>query len=360
MYQTDKEYLFQKVERQDIPLDSPDTTLYVIGNGFDMAHGVPSSYDRFRDSISKRNPLRFTLENFIKKDDIWGNFEDSLAYLDREKMMDSLDEVLDVMGVLEEDDDEFSAADFFGATENVSTPVYLLTQELPDYFRKWINKLKPSGEGRPLQGFLKPDARYINFNYTEFLETLYGIPMERILYIHGDRRDKKCKLVLGHGHDTEEVFREWHQSNKDREKFQPRRKGRRGRYYNNDNPTYLAYFLKDDSKGNWKSQMRYDAINHTVELIEDYYEESAKKTTEVLVRNQSYFASLSSIKQVVVIGHSLSEVDDPYFREIIKNHGKTPDMEWYISWYSPDDLRRIDRFMKRMGLDKKQVKLFRV
>ena len=64
--------------------------------------------------------------------------------------------------------------------------------------------------------------------------------------------------------------------------------------------------------------MRYDAINNTVDLIEDYYENSAKKTSEVISRNQSCFKLLEGIKNIVIIGHSLSKVDYPYFKEIIK------------------------------------------
>ncbi|HHV19544.1 MAG TPA: hypothetical protein GXZ27_12010 [Thermoanaerobacterales bacterium] len=49
----------------EIPLADPDTTLFVIGNGFDIMHGVPSSYYNFRDTIGKNNILRFTLETYI-------------------------------------------------------------------------------------------------------------------------------------------------------------------------------------------------------------------------------------------------------------------------------------------------------
>ena len=200
---------------------------------------------------------------------------------------------------------------------------------------------------------------YINFNYTEFLETIYGVPRKNVFYIHGDRRNKKVQLVLGHGHDTEEVFEEWYQSNKNWEEFQPRLQGRKGRFCNNDNPVYLGYFLEEDSEGNWKSQMRYDAINNTVGLIEDYYESSAKKTNDVLVKNQVYFKSLENIKEIVVIGHSLSQVDYPYFKEIIKNNTNSIELKWYISWYSSEDLKRISEFALEMNMLNENIQLFR-
>lgn len=350
---------FKQIEKTEIVLTDTNTILFIIGNGFDIMHGVPSSYYNFRDTIGKNNILRFTLENYIKTDDIWGNFEDGLAYLDREMMLGTVDDWLSDFGVLDEEDDDFSAADFFAAQETAASPVFILTQELPKRFRKWINTLEPRSPSKPLEGLLKVGARYINFNYTEFLETIYEVPRKNVLYIHGDRRDKKEQLVLGHGQDTEVVFEKWYQSNKNRKEFQPRRRGRKGRFYNNDNPVYLAYYLKDEIKGNWKNQMRYDAINNTVRIIEDYYDESAKKTSEVLAKNQLYFKSLEDIKKIVVLGHSLSDVDYPYFREIIKHNRNSTEMKWYFSWYSVDDLRRITRFISVMNISNPNVELFR-
>lgn len=350
---------FKQLETTEITLTDPDTLLFIIGNGFDIMHGVPSSYYNFRDTIGKNNILRFILEAYIRKDDIWGNFEDNLAYLDREMMLGTVDDLLSGFGVPDEEDDDFSAADFFAAQEIAASPVFILTQELPKRFRRWINTLEPYNVSKPLEDLLKVEARYVNFNYTEFLETIYGVPGKNVLYIHGDRRDKKAQLVLGHGHDTEEVFEEWYQSNKDRKGLQPRLRGRKGRFYNNDNPVYLAYFLEDDTKGNWKSQMRYDAINNTVRIIEDYYDESAKKTSEVLARNEIYFKALEDIKRIVVIGHSLSDVDYPYFKEVIKYNKSRTKMKWCFSWHSVDDLKRITRFVLVMGISNLDVVLFR-
>lgn len=49
--------------------------------------------------------------------------------------------------------------------------------------------------------------------------------------------------------------------------------------------------------------MRYDAINNTQRLIEEYYSDSAKKTTDVIAKYQSMFDGLRHVKQIVVMGH---------------------------------------------------------
>lgn len=348
-----------QIKMTDVTLPNPEAALFIIGNGFDLMHGIPSSYYNFRDTIGKTNILRFTLESYIRADDIWGDFENNLAYLDREMMLGAVDDRLGDFGVLDEDDDDFSAADFFAAQEMAASPVFILTQDLPKRFRRWINALKADGHSKPLKDVLNQNSRYINFNYTEFLETNYEIPQENILYIHGDRRNRNVELVLGHGHDTDEVFEEWYLSNKNRKEFKPRLRGRKGRYYNNDNPVYLGYFLKDDTKGNWKSQMRYDAINNTVRMIEDYYDNSAKKTNDVLITNRQYFKSLGDVTDIVVVGHSLSDVDHPYFREIIKCNRNSDDIKWQISWHSPGDIRRILKFLSEMKIPSRNVAIFR-
>lgn len=34
------------------------------------------------------------------------------------------------------------------------------------------------------------EAIFLSFNYTLFLESEYGVPSDRICYIHGNRKDK--------------------------------------------------------------------------------------------------------------------------------------------------------------------------
>lgn len=56
-------------------------TLYIIGNGFDLMHRVPSSYYNFRDSLGKNNSLRYSLETALTAEDIWADFENALGTL---------------------------------------------------------------------------------------------------------------------------------------------------------------------------------------------------------------------------------------------------------------------------------------
>ncbi len=182
------------------------------------------------------------MESYIHKPDLWGDFENNLAYLDRAMIMGVLDDWLKDFDVLEQDDENFSAANFFAALDTTTQAIAVLTEQLPKRFRLWVNSLTVDVSYAPLNTILQKGSQFITFNYTEFLETSYGIPSSKILYIHGDRRDKKQDLILGHGRDEEEVFNEWYRANINKTEYQPIRYERKGRRYRNDDP--VVNFLR--------------------------------------------------------------------------------------------------------------------
>lgn len=339
------EIKFKVINKDDFNNEITDNALYIIGNGFDLMHGVKSSYYDFRNTIGKNNYLRICLETFISKIDIWGDFEDSLAHIDRAAIADCLDTHLDVLDVKDEFDEDFKASDFFMAIEHTAYPLETIEEDLPRRFRQWIEKLTVNIQNKPLINVLNFNADYINFNYTEFLEVLYGISPANINYIHGDRRNKKEKLILGHGYDLDELFDNWH--NNFNTKQLPKNSVAR-----------LGYFSETDSLKRWKSQTRYDATQAVMYRIEEYYEDAAKKTSDIILNNKEYFKSLSKKENIIVIGHSLSVVDYPYFKEIIMTHESPSDINWYFSFHDNKDIIRINDFIKFAGINPEKVKGF--
>lgn len=64
-------------------------TLYIIGNGFDLFHGVKSLYRDFRIFLDQNNQqVLLSIEKYFQKDELWSNFEAALANLDTEKLKD--------------------------------------------------------------------------------------------------------------------------------------------------------------------------------------------------------------------------------------------------------------------------------
>lgn len=87
------------------------------------------------------------------------------------------------------------------AVETAADSIITVAEELPQRFRKWVETLSIGTADRPLENMFQ-SGKVLCFNYTEFVETLYGIPKENVCYIHGCRRKKKYhpkeRLVLGH------------------------------------------------------------------------------------------------------------------------------------------------------------------
>jgi hypothetical protein len=319
---------FCSIERQDIITGKPDSTLVVIGNGFDLMHGVPSGYYHFRDFLGKRSELRVVLETWIMKEDLWADFEESLAYLDENGLIENAGECADILGVLEQDDDNFSAADFFAAAELTVMPAQIIQRELPKRFKQWVETLRPSSGDKPLADIINREYRYINFNYTEFLETLYDVPKDKITYIHGNRRNKKQTLILGHAPDAGPTDDETENSQE---------------IYLEKGMTQTLFDLQET------------AWNH----IGNYFDATTKKTDEIINKHNVFFQSISNVDTIIVIGHSLSIVDYPYFAAMIRYNHAPMAITWYISWNSENDLKRIRDFADRMGIIADKLRLFR-
>lgn len=317
-----------------------------------------SGYDEFLRYLFRVDRLLLRdLKTFFSCKNLWGDFEYNLAYLSRERLM----EIVDIsLPELEPDDEEFTIADYEISLEQATDAVWRCTKELKYRFHKWIRTLYlPKGHKWEMLE-LNRDAVFITFNYTDFLESLYGIPPGQIIYLHGNKNDKLGSLVLGHGQDPEKNFENWYYKNKNRKRFRPVLKNKRGRYFPNNSLTYLAYFNEQEEEGNWRHSTRYYATDRLVGEIESYYEESHKNLHKVFEKYQEQFLELKDVKKIVIMGHSLSEVDLPYFKRICEVNAHLDELSWEISYFSDRDQLNINRFLKVLGIERSKVSLFRL
>lgn len=119
--------------------------LCIIGNGFDLAHGTPSSYYSFRDYVKAKDRKLFdTIKQFIHIDDFWGDFEGNLSRLSRETIMICVDTMADMMiDCYDESNDDFSYADFYVALELGTETISTIVNNIHQDFRRWIETLCP-------------------------------------------------------------------------------------------------------------------------------------------------------------------------------------------------------------------------
>lgn len=367
--------------------------LYIIGNGFDRYHGAACRYQDFRnylygcDSFTlSRFDLFFgprSLENsFEHKWDwqicmedksarkywhipypkavwankhLWWNFEQNLGMLNREKILNILD------GNYSKRDkilDSLSMADFYWPLDEISEIVNRCSHEMQYHFHRWIRKLHYAKGYKRKMLTLDKNALFLNFNYTTFLETVYQIPKDQILYIHGCKDDKFGSLILGHNVNDQMAFDKWVYQNKNQRRFRPMLRNKRGRYYRNDRLAYLAYFLQDERRGNWLHPNRYYALDQADERLEEYTKKNVKPTRSIIYRNQGFFTSLGNVNQITIIGHSLSDVDMPYLEEVRNN--VRDDTKWEISVCSKVDEQRAQYLFNVLHIPDGNGRIFRL
>lgn len=308
-----------------------DHVLYIIGNGFDLMHGVRSSYYAFRDSLGKQNPLRHALEHFLTPEDIWADFEAALAHFNVKSMCSRfmVSNWLDIFGVYDED---AGAAEFAMAVEGAANPILTIVNELPRRFRMWVETLSIGTEERPLRSIFR-NGKVLCFNYTEFVETLYGVSEDNVCYIHGCRRKKKYhpkeRLILGHMPGASEE----------------------GYSFTDDSPL--------ETKDPYKLYMIEAAQEHVFRLVAESDEELTKNCRDIIAGHEPFFSDLNGIEDIIVIGHSFSPVDWDYFSEVASRFPDTGVVRWYFGCHGLRALDNLEQLLAELGIERSAVSVFR-
>ncbi|MDF3930532.1 bacteriophage abortive infection AbiH family protein [Pseudomonas putida] len=288
-------------------------TLYVIGNGFDLYHGISSSYGQFKEYVRANDSEVFDwVEEYIPAGEYWGDLEDSLAYLDTENIVDERTQFLGSYG-----DDDWSDSghhDFQYEIERVATGLSSTLQEL---FSQWVSSLvipDPSTATVKLQT-IDPEAFYLTFNYTNTLTKLYGIEPDRVLHIHGSEDDGD-ELVLGHAWQAQ------HRTPLNREDEDP------------------------------------DAYDHRVAEamteLERYFEKTFKPSEKIITDNEAFFRGLGSVEEVRVLGHGLSKVDGLYFVNLVEGLKDRP-VPWIVAYREGANLIKMRESLAGFGVSESLI-----
>lgn len=109
-----------------------DKVLYIIGNGFDRHHGIESSYTHFRDWLRVNNPLLYDIYSHVcSYDALWSDFENGMAYVNRDYFIDGAELVLPDYS---KDPDDWQMADIFMAGDFARGQANELISDLKDAF----------------------------------------------------------------------------------------------------------------------------------------------------------------------------------------------------------------------------------
>lgn len=259
-------------------------TLYIIGNGFDLWHELPTSYRLFyefaKDLLDEL--VRYFYDE-LAKDVLWYDFENLLGTFDSQMFYDEHDDT-DVSA------EDFKLSDTYGIESDVSEQADDMVNEIRNRFHDWIYSIDISKASKKLT--FSSDSRFLTFNYTSTLQKVYGIDDEKVCHIHG-KSDRYDELVFGHGDTFEEEPEVDENGESNRTIFSDAERAARYPFY---------------------------AFQKPVE--------------RVIEQNSDFFKSLNDITDVIVIGHSLNEIDLPYFEKLAKS---VKGAKWTVSFHEPKD-----------------------
>ncbi|MBC3803347.1 hypothetical protein GH808_02690 [Acetobacterium fimetarium] len=292
--------------------------LLIIGNGFDLAHGLPTSYEDFHKYLRNKYPytncdefiipcssmngkgeeiyyddneiisfILFLISNAEGMGEEWNDFENSLGLLDFNECFEDVPEFYNKAGDLE---DWQNANNIELAAINLVPCI----SKIDNYFSEWIRTIiigqnilrKPE----LLNLIDKNNDVFLTFNYTNTLELVYEA--KNVYHIHGEQNGE---IIFGHGNNLD---------------------------YIEEEKTYIG---SEDSL-----QKMHDSLK--------------KDTKGSIEKNHEFFSKLtSSITKIYSYGFSFSPVDEIYIKEICSKL-PTESITWYLNNY--DEIEKINEYKK--------------
>ena len=271
--------------------DGEKNTLFIIGNGFDLYHGALTKYKHFCCWLNLNGAENFVTEMQQvfhkldgKVDSLWSNFEEALGYYD-------IDNIYSYY--YKNPDDSLGVNKYEIASNKVADSVRGLCNKIRPKIKEWASKIPLNDIEQKFE--LSPQSWYLTFNYTKLLENIYGIATGHICHIHGCIDDSEEVIT---GHDQSFI-----------------------------RPDYNA---QSDEEERAKEKIK--------DILYAYYKDQKKQ----IDKNETFFLSLPEIKHIVVIGHSLADIDLAYFGKILSM--ASPEAIWHFSYHSEDDRKRVGKF----------------
>lgn len=291
------------------------TTLYIIGNGFDIHHGINSRYTDYETWLEVNMPEVYgkILENFMHTDsDWWKDFEQNLS-------------TFNVEGYAAERARE-NYPDLFGdnLAREFDTIVYeskqdaeILLHEILQSFESWIRSLNAPNPTKRIS-IRRGESLFINFNYTSTLEEIYGIPKCHICHIHGSV-DGSEPFIVGHG------------------RIPPKRNS--------------GEVLIDEDERDYVTDMAERSVQDAATILR-------KDVQGIIEKHWDVWDKMANVERICIYGFSFSEIDMPYLQHIL--HNVSSDVAFEVSYYSAEDHQKILKFMYDNSLKPWQYQLVKL
>lgn len=293
------------------------TKLYIIGNGFDKHHDLNTGYSDFHKFVMRYHPdiendfeEYFQLRTNKDKDnkDLWSDFESDLGTFNWKSFFDEKNN-LDIQ------DESFRPSYVFGLEDDLKQATDELIEKIRDAFEKWLKQISLESTDKKLD--LEEESVFLNFNYTLTLEKVYKISSKKIFHIHGDVETDQGCLTFGHNQKLSEE-------------------------------------LELDENGDSNRTMFTDSENAAKHSFYAFQ----KPVGDIITKNKTFFESIRSINEIIILGHSLNPVDIPYFEEIKRQTKNTP--KWKVSFCKEEEKETHLKTLREIGVAKGSIEFFKM
>lgn len=297
-------------------------TLYIIGNGFDIFHGLPTSYRCFLCFMLTNYPndakrLGFLFDRSNPKK-LWSDFETEL-------------EKFDSLELVKRNIENWIHTKEINEFKNMFDDVH---SQLQTFFHEWVLQIQMGMDNGNRLNFVE-NALFLNFNYTNTLEDFYHIESSNICHIHSDTLNtNSCKPIVGHAREHNCVEKD---------------------------ECIVCKFIRQYGKYPQWAINSEDFAEVVMEELNNLWDGLAKESIikhmpghkiYTIDQNRSFFDACRNCDDIFIMGCSLSSVDKDYYTEIFE---LSPNARWHISMYNENEAEVKTKFANLLDIKEEEV-----
>lgn len=278
--------------------------LYIIGNGFDLNHGMKTNFENFRVFINNKQSKSIGELERLCIQDVWNDFEFSLGAIDFEMFMAEMGSVYD-----REDNDNYDEDSMY--SDQFDFEHYLPNYtDLQEDLIEWLSNVD-----LPIKKYkLDRESMFLTFNYTNVLEKVYEVDNNRIIHIHGSLGSDE-NLQVGFGN------------------------------INTDN------ILDEADCGIYTKDFPYELIGY--EMIVNYLNNFEKNIARNIEKYPNLFKKRLCFNEIYILGFSFNQIDITYLKLIFDNIDSETKIN--ISYYNDKDKKKINNFIKNIKFENVKI-----
>lgn len=296
--------------------------LFIIGNGFDLYFGLPTTVDRYIEILAdfKMHNGENVIEVYSNYGVDWNQFEEGFSYLNANELFKEYCFPVDYTSDYEHDRTSgiFQMEDFVSALssariEALKLMIYEAEEAILNSEQNYLNQ-KSTFDNNVV----------ISFNYTSTIETFFQPSNFKIFHIHGYYNTNQDNFVFGCKDILKEKMVQTNENlyGKYKKDFEEIEKSNLSEENKELAVAELANAISDQSDDYYVDAQKNAVNTFYLGLKKDFQEKELKRFLNQYVQQ--------GIEEVVVLGHSMGEVDREYM-EIIDS--LVQPKRWIVSTY---------------------------